>query len=327
MKKLLGQKYWHTCGVLTVSGVSVTLFHSVFGVYLRQRAIFGLVHMQPNTEHKDRVFKFIFGNPAHKAWTLALYNAVNGSSYDNPDDIQFNTIEDAVYLGMKNDVSFIIVNELHLWEHQSTFNPNMPMRFFLYAAKLYEKYIASSEYYQYSSALQPAPRPKCVCFYNGTAKQPERQVLKLSDAFGGEGDIEVVVTMLNINYGKNKALMEACAPLNEYAWLVEAIRRHQRALQNLETAVDAALDEMPDEFSIKKFLLFNKAEVKGMFITEYDQDKVLAQERRETERMIHKQVATDMLREHLPLALIAKISKLSEDAIQKLARSIGVTLS
>ena len=73
--------------------------------------------MQVNDEHKDRVFKFLFGNPENRAWTLALYNAVNGSSYDNADDITFNTIEDAVYLGMKNDVSFIIVDEMNLWEH------------------------------------------------------------------------------------------------------------------------------------------------------------------------------------------------------------------
>ena len=49
-------------------------------------------------EHKDRVFKFLFGNPENKHWTLSLYNAVNGSSYSDPEEIQFNTIEDAVYL-------------------------------------------------------------------------------------------------------------------------------------------------------------------------------------------------------------------------------------
>ena len=279
--------------------------------------------MAINDEHKDRVFKFLFGNPANKEWTLALYNALNCSHYDNPDDIQFNTIEDAVYLGMKNDVSFIIVDELNLWEHQSSYNPNMPMRFFLYAAKLYEKYIAGSDYYQYSSVLQSAPRPKCLCFYNGTANQPEQKVLKLSDAFGGKGDIEVLVTMLNINYGKNKALMEACAPLNEYAWLVDVIRRYQRELKNLEAAVDAALADMPDEFMIKKFLLLNRAEVKGMFLTEYDQEKVLEQAVREDRR----RVATDMLRKNLPLSLIAEISKLSEDAIRKLADNLGLTIA
>lgn len=260
-----------------------------------------------------------------------MYNAMNGSDYDDPNEIQYYTIEDAVYLGMKNDVSFIIVDELNLWEHQSTYNPNMPMSFFLYAAKLYEKYISGSDYYPYSSVLQFAPCPKCVCFYNGTREQPERQILRLSDAFNGESDIEVIVTMLNINYGKNRALLEACAPLNEYAWLVDAIRRHQRALKNLEMAIDAAIDETPDDFSIKRFLIkrflmMNKAEVKGMFLTEYDQEKVLEQQRRETERITYEQVATDMLRERLPLPLIAKISKLSEDAIGQLANTLGIRI-
>ena len=190
---------------------------------------------------------------------------------------------------------------------------------FLYAAKLYEKYIASSEYYAYSSTLQRVPCPKCICFYNGTKEQPEREVLKLSDAFGGEGDIEVKVTMLNINYGKNQMLMNACEPLKEYAWLVDSIRQKQKTLKDLEAAVDAAIEEMPREFVIRGFLLQNKAEVKGMFLTEYDQDKVLAQERREVEY----RVAVDMLKEKLPIALIAKISRLSEEVITELAQTIN----
>ena len=282
-----------------------------------------------NDEHKDRVFKFLFGNPENKHWTLSLYNAVNGSSYSDPEEIQFNTIEDAVYLGMKNDASFIILNELNLWEHQSTFNPNMPMRFFLYAAKLYEKYIASSEYYAYSSVLQSIPRPKCICFYNGTKEQPERVVLKLSDAFGGDGDIEVKVTMLNINYGKNQMLMNACEPLKEYAWLVDSIRQKQKMLKDLELAVDKAIEEMPEEFVIRGFLLSNKAEVKGMFLTEYDQDKVLAQERREAINEDRRRVAVDMLRDGEPLAKIVKYSCLAEEMIRGLAQQMkceGVTV-
>ena len=192
----------------------------------------------------------------------------------------------------------------------------MPMRFLLYAAKLYEKYIAGSDYYPYSSVLQPAPRPKCVCFYNGTANQPERKILRLSEAFGGECDIEVLVTMLNINYGKNKALMAACE-------LVETIRRNQRTMRNLEATIDAAINEMPDEFMIKKFLLQNKAEVKGMFLTEYDQEKVLAQERQEVEY----RVATDMLMDNYPLSAISKISRLSEDTIRTLANSLGMSVN
>ena len=222
------------------------------------------------------------------------------------------------------------MNEINLWEHQSTFNPNLPMRIFLYAAKLYEKYIANSDYYPYSSTLQKIPRPKCFCFYNGTAEQPERQILKLSDSFDSEGDIEVKVTMLNINYGKNKKLMEVCEPLNEYAWLVDAIRKHQKNLMNLEAAVDAAINEMPNEFVIKKFLLSNKAEVKGMFLTEWDQEKVLEQERRDSIKQginqTNQRVATDMLKKNLPISLIEEISKLSEETIRKIANNLGIAV-
>ena len=279
-----------------------------------------------NRKYKDRVFKFIFGNPENKAWTLSLYNAVNGSQYRNPEDIQFNTIEDAVYLGMKNDVSFIIRSEMNLWEHQSSFNPNMPMRFLMYGMQLYEKYIEASEYYLYSSSLQALPRPNCVCFYNGREEQPERQALKLSDAFGGEGDIEVKVMMLNINYGKNRALMEACRPLKEYAWLVDRVRQHQKTLQNFEAALEAAIQEMPEDFEIHGFLVANRAEVRRMLLTEYDEEKVLAQERKEAENKVNERVATDMIRDGEPLAKIKKYSKLPEAAIRKLADSMGVAV-
>lgn len=129
--------------------------------------------------------------------------------------------------------------------------------------------------------FQKVPRPVCICFYNGRREQAERQVLKLSDAYNGEGDIEVRVAMLNINYGKNRELMEACDPLKEYAWLVDAVRTRQSEKMDLDAAVDAALDKMPDEYVIKPFLLENRAEVKNMFLTEYNEEKIMEKERQE----------------------------------------------
>ncbi len=283
-----------------------------------------------NREYKDRVFKFIFGNPENKEWTLSLYNAVNGSNYSNPDDIRFNTIDDAVYMSMKNDVSFIILNEMNLWEHQSSFNPNMPMRFLTYGTQLYEQYTASSGYYKFSRKLQPLPKPNCICFYNGTAEQPERSILKLSDAFGGDGDIEVRVKMLNVNYGKNRELMEACQPLREYAWMVDKVREHQRVLQNLEAAVDAAIDEMPENFVIRKLIELHRAGVKKMFLTEYDEEKMKEQERKEAFAdgvdEANQRMAEDMLKDGEPLAKILKYSRLSEERIRNLAKNLGVAV-
>ena len=289
---------------------------------------------EANRLYKDRVFKFIFGNPENKEWTLSLYNAVNGSNYSNPDDIQFNTIEDAVYMSMKNDVSFIILDEMNLWEHQSSFNPNMPMRFLTYGTQLYETFTATSGYYKFSRKLQRLPKPHCICFYNGTKEQPEQQVLKLSDAFGGEGDIEVKVKMLNVNYGKNRALLETCQPLREYAWLVDRVREHQRVMQNLEAAVDASIDEMPDSFVIRTLIEAHRAGVKKMFLTEYDEEKMKEQERKEAfadgvdagVAEANERVAADMLKKKYPLDAIKDISRLSEAHIRKLAKSLGVVV-
>ena len=232
-----------------------------------------------NREYKDRLFKFIFGNPEKKEWTLSLYNAMNGSHYTDPEAITLNMIEDAVYMGMKNDVSFLIADTFNLYEHQSSFNPNMPMRFLIYAGMLYDKYTETNEdYHRYSSVQQKAPTPKCVCFYNGTRQMGERAVLRLSDSFAPDtdSDIEVTVTMVNINYGYNSALLEACKPLGDYAYFVHDVRARQKTMRSLEKAIDAAIENLSNDSVMKPFLLANRAEVKSMFITEYNEERHIA---------------------------------------------------
>ena len=237
---------------------------------------------QANREYKDRLFKFIFGNPDNRDWTLSLYNAINGSSYTDASQIRYTTIEDAVYMNMKNDVSFLVADTMSFYEQQASFNPNMPMRFLIYAGMVYAKYISQTDsYHPYSIVQQKAPTPKCVCFYNGEAEREDRVVLDLKDAFEREADIGVRVTMLNVNYGRNRALMEACKPLRDYAWFVDAVRQRQATLNDLDAAVDAALNDMPEESALKAFMTANRAEVKRMCITEYNEVKTLADEREE----------------------------------------------
>ena len=166
---------------------------------------------------------------------------------------------------------------MNFYEQQSTFNPNMPMRFLIYAGMVYSKYIETSDkYYEYSSTQQKAPTPQCVCFYNGTTNKDDRIILKLSDAFEPEPktDIEVTVTMININYGHNKDLMEKCKPLSEYSWFVDRIRSLLKEGKELRVAISTAIDELEDDSLIKPFLLSNKAEVTRMCITEYNEEKV-----------------------------------------------------
>ena len=237
---------------------------------------------EANREYKDRLFKFIFGNPQNRAWTLSLYNAVNGTTYTDAESIRLTTIEDAVYMNMKNDVSFLVANIMNFYEQQSTYNPNMPMRFLIYAGMVYAKYIEQSDsYHQYSTSQQKAPTPKCICFYNGKQDKEDKVILSLKDAFDEEADIEVKVTMLNINYGRNRELLDACEPLKEYSWFVATVNESQKELNNLEAAVDEAIDKMPDDCQIKAFLMENRAEVKRMCITEYNEARTRAEDREE----------------------------------------------
>ena len=140
-------------------------------------------------------------------------------------------------------------------------------------------------------------------------------------------DIEIRFTMLNINYGKNQQLMDACEPLKEYAWLVDAVRRYQNEKMDLDAAVDAAIDEMPDDYVIKPFLLKNKAEVKSMFLTEYDEKKVLEMEREEGRIEGRTEVAADLIKEGgMSISFIARMSKLSESDVRNLAASLGISV-
>ena len=234
-----------------------------------------------NNNNKDRLFNFIFGYPENRKWTLSLYNAVNGSAHTDENEIEFNTIKDVLYMRMRNDTSFIISDIVSLYEHQSTFNPNMPLRQLQYLGNLYESYVKKNKLNKYGSKLIMLPVPKLVVFYNGETEKADEIILKLSDSFveihRHESDVEVKVRMLNINYGHNAELLASCKPLYEYSWFINRIRKNMSKAEpsDLESAASLAIDEMPDDFTIKEFLEIHRAEVKGMLLTEYDEAETL----------------------------------------------------
>ena len=77
-----------------------------------------------NVKYKDTIFRMLFSEPEH---LLSLYNAVTGKDYRDPDALNVVTLENAVYMGMKNDLAFVLEMGMYLYEHQSTYNPNIPM--------------------------------------------------------------------------------------------------------------------------------------------------------------------------------------------------------
>ena len=275
-----------------------------------------------NREHKDRLFSFLFGEKGKKEWTLSLYNAVNDTHYTDPDSIEFTTIEDAVYMGMKNDLSFILCQVMNVYEQQSSYNPNMPVRQLMYAAKLYDKYIHQRGLNLYGKKLARLPVPKLVTFYNGTEGADDR-VLKLSDAFAPgtdarEADIEVRVRMININYGTDESLLTSCRPLKEYAWLIARIREEQQSM-GIEAAVDRAIRDIPEDFEIREFLIGHRAEVKDMCITEYNEAKTMQmireEGREEGDLKRAMKTASNMLKAGEPIDKIASFLEFPPETI------------
>lgn len=203
---------------------------------------------------------------------LDLYNATNGTNYTNAEDFEVNTLRNAIYLGMKNDVSFIFEMSLNLYEHQSTINPNMPLRDLFYVAQVLQGMVKDENLY--STSLVKIPTPKFIVFYNGTDKQPERQILRLSDSFskrGGEANLELKVEVININPGNNDELLEKCKQLREYMFYIERVRLYT-ANMPIEEAVNRAVEECIAEGILADFLLRNKAEAIAMSIFEYNQE-------------------------------------------------------
>ncbi len=225
-----------------------------------------------NRQYKDRLFKLVF---ADKKDLLQLYNAINGTDYDNPDDIEVNTLDDVVYMGMKNDISFLLYNVLNLYEHQSTFSPNLPLRGMFYFARLYQK-IVGDDKRLYGSKQIKLPYPQFVVFYNGTLDEPERLELRLSDAFP-EGRrkenvaLECIAIVLNINLGYNKDVMEKCQKLKEYSQFVATVRDFKREGFSAREAIDKATDKCINDGILEQILRNNRAEVCSMLLTEYNE--------------------------------------------------------
>ena len=237
--------------------------------------------------YRDTLFRMLYRN---KKRLLSLFNAVNGTQYDNPDDLTITTLEGVLYLGMKNDVSCIIDMMMQLYEHQSTVNPNMPLRNLFYVSDLLQKYIYEEGLDIYSRKQIKIPTPKFVVFYNGDEEQPERKEIRLSKAFSantGETNMELVVLQININKGQNEELKAACKTLQEYAEFTERAREHRKEME-LEDAIRTTIDECIRDGILKDFLLKNKAEVYHMCLYEFDvelHERVLREEEREEGRI------------------------------------------
>ncbi|WP_051154890.1 hypothetical protein [Butyrivibrio sp. NC2007] len=229
-------------------------------------------------KYKDSVFRMLFND---KKELLSLYNALNNSNHTNPDDIIINTIGDSTFLKVKNDVSFIFNYELNVFEHQSTPCPNMPLRDLFYVAKLLKKITQEDDLY--ASKLVKIPTPKFYVFYNGTEPLPDEKIYRLSEQFEKQTatpDIELTVTVLNINEGNNQKLMDACNTLKSYSIFVSLVRKYIKEIpkdiddkeEEIKSAINHAIQDCIDQDILKAFFEKHRREVQDMTYWDYNEE-------------------------------------------------------
>ena len=270
------------------------------------------VALPVNRIYKDRLYKMIFND---KSELLKLYNAINGTHYDDPTMLTITTLDNAIYMTMENDLSFIIDMRLALYEQQSTVNPNLPLRFLMYIADIYSAYVKDMNIY--SSKKLQIPLPSFVIFYNGVQSQPDRAEFLLSELFhptSNEPALELKAVMLNINKGHNQELMNACHTLRDYSEYVARIRTYSGKMP-LADAVEKKITECIQENILQDFLLKNRAEAKAMSIYEYDEEKTM--------RMFRKETLEDGI--HAVIKTCRKFNIPSDDIIQSLIANFQIS--
>lgn len=239
-------------------------------------------------DYKDRLFRRLFHD---KMNLLELYNALNGTSYTNIDELEICTLEDVIYMGYRNDVSFMVGNVVSLYEHQSTLNENMPLRGLLYFARQYEGYLSKNRMGNqlYNSKRISLPFPQFVVFYNGSRpllNNNDYVEMRLSEAFEKpksseklEPSLECIVKVYDINNGHNEALMRQCRTLHGYALLVDKVVAFREEGYELNIAVELAVDQCIAEGILEEFLRKHRSEAKKMILEEFNLNAYLKDER------------------------------------------------
>lgn len=272
----------------TAYRILILLMDSIYNIALWQ-CLYKLIHQfykehimkNFNRQYRDSLFKIVFNS---KYELLSLYNAISGKNLTNPEELTINTLEDAVYVGLKNDLSFIFDDSLSIYEHQSTFTPNLALRGFFYIADLYKGMYYTEKIYTKSRIY--ILTPKLVVFYNGSEDIPDILEQHLSDSFvdkNAKSDLEVTAHIYNINFGHNNKLMEKCPKLYEYCCFVD---RAKKALNNranndvdINSVLNSVIDDCIVEGILADILSRERDRVMNTILAQFDAEKYIEYER------------------------------------------------
>ena len=232
---------------------------------------------RPKRIYKDTLFRTIYSgkDERSKRWLLSLYNALTGKNYTDTADLEITTLEDVIYITMKNDLSFLIDSQMNLFEHQSSVNPNMPLRGLMYFSKLYQKEIEKHDADIYGKTLVKIPSPRFIVFYNGNEEQEDIVKYKLSDAFeipDDSGEFEWTATVISINKGHNEPLQKKCESLYHYCVFVNRVKENLKSNMPLSEAVNEAVDFAINSKFLDGFFKEQRGAIMGDILTEFDQE-------------------------------------------------------
>ncbi len=207
-------------------------------------------------------------------------------------------------------------------EHQSTHNPNMPVRFLIYLAQEYQKYVGKQPRSEFGGKIITLPTPKCVVFYNGEAEENERYEIRLSEAFANkevEPDAELVVHVYNVNAGHNEDLMKKCKALYGYSIFMDKITRYKHTM-SIKASIEKTIEECIDEDILGEYLMGHRKEVLGSLLTDFDKKKY--------ERTIYEDgvlAGTEQNVEKLTAYFMTEDPSISEEEALEKAKSILCT--
>jgi len=270
-----------------------------------------------NKKYKDNVFCLLFDNE-EKA--VELYNAIKGTNYE-PGDIVMNTLQNPLFVGLQNDVSFTVEDKfVILIEHQSSINPNMPLRFLLYIAQIYELLIEKDSIYR--EKLMSIVKPEFYVMYNGESDYPEKVTLKLSDLFKvdyGENVLELTVTVYNVNKGYNKNILGRSRTLDEYAIFIKKAREYRNCGLEAKEALAMAVKDCIKEDILREFMEKYGGDIVSILSREFNMDDFV---RVRTEE-IKEDMAEKMIERGTPLDFIVEVTGLSIEKVEKMEKKIN----
>ena len=229
--------------------------------------------MKENREYKSDVFSMLMED---KANALEVYNALNGSAFTDPEVVEIVQLEKGVSLSIRNDASYIIDMNFCLYEHQSTYNMNMPLRSMIYFVNALDDWLKENGHDLFGRKRIMIPTPHFVVFYNGVEKRQEYEEMRLSQSFYHqmeEPEIELVCKAYNINPQNNQELKRKSTVLAGYTYFVEKVRENQKKNMNLAEAIDAAIEDCIQNHILEDFFRSRKDEVRKMTHLDYTWEK------------------------------------------------------